>query len=541
MSKLLWSIDSLIVRGEVMFGFGWVFHPEKSIISLNLNFFSTEMKIISQIKAEYGKLREDIWKMFTGTPMALNSGFLLYGAVPRLTKFEFMVLECTLVDGTVIDLPVPRPSMISIDGLDQANKRRLLIKQYAIFFKRGLHLVRIGNFTSLFEKIGRYLRGRPKAFLQNSTELTILLKQQKYKGLCVILDHDLGGGANQFRERLINSLLHNDYVALILTFHVPTLTYVVILRGKQINTRYAISDPSILLSAAEILNVKNIFYNTGVSFSQPEDIPSFLITLKAKTSANLTVFVHDYFMICPSHFLLDYEGKFCRIPDLIACKICLPNNNQGFATLFAARDMQMWRSNWSALLESSDEIISFSNDSSKILLKSYPSIKANRISIKPHKINDFSPTFVTIKNIDALCIGVVGMIGFHKGAQVVKSLASEIRKRNSNIKIIIIGTIEASCDAGIVQQTGPYKHDDLPRTIERTGINVILFPSICPETFSYVVHELVNLQMPVASFNFGAPAERLSSYSKGLILNSMEPGTILDQLISFHQKIYLTK
>lgn len=541
MAKLLWSIDSLIVRGAVFFGFGWVFHPDISIVALNLNFFSSEMKILAKIQAEYGKLREDIGKIFSGSEMALNSGFLVYGAVPRLNRVESIVLECTLADGTVIDLPVPYSSMISIDGSDQANKRRLMIKQYALFFKRGLHLVRSGNFLSLFEKVRRYLRGRPKAFLQNSTELAMVLNQQKYEGLCVILDHDLGGGANQFRERLVDSLLHNEHVALILTFHVPTLTYVLILRSKQINTRYAISDPSILFNAAENLNVKEIFYNTGVSFSQPEDIPRFLITLKAKTSANLYVFVHDYFMICPSHFLLDHEGKFCRIPDYEVCANCLPNNKQGFATLFAARDLNKWRSNWGALLESSDEIITFSYDSSNILLKSYPSIEASRISIKPHKINNFSPSFVTIKNTADLCIGVVGMIGFHKGALVVKSLANEIRKRNTNTKIIIIGTIEASCDSRIVEQTGPYKHEDLPRTIERTGINVMLFPSICPETFSYVVHELVNLQMPVASFNFGAPAERLSSYSKGLILNSMEPGNILDQLISFHQKIYPIK
>ncbi len=67
----------------------------------------------------------------------------------------------------------------------------------------------------------------------------------------------------------------------------------------------------------------------------------------------------------------------------------------------------------------------------------------------------------------------------------------------------------------------------------------MLFPSICPETFSYVVHELMDMKLPVASFNFGAPAERLASYSKGLVLSSMDPASVLDELISFHRKTYL--
>jgi glycosyltransferase involved in cell wall biosynthesis len=75
--------------------------------------------------------------------------------------------------------------------------------------------------------------------------------------------------------------------------------------------------------------------------------------------------------------------------------------------------------------------------------------------------------------------------------------------------------------------------------IEKSGANVFLFPSIWPETFSYVVQELMSMSLPVASFNFGAPAERLETYQKGLVLDSMDPATVLDDLISFHRKSYL--
>lgn len=66
----------------------------------------------------------------------------------------------------------------------------------------------------------------------------------------------------------------------------------------------------------------------------------------------------------------------------------------------------------------------------------------------------------------------------------------------------------------------------------------MLFPSIWPETFSYVAQELVELDLPVACFDLGAPAERLRNYSKGMILKETTASAILDDLISFHRRIY---
>jgi len=74
--------------------------------------------------------------------------------------------------------------------------------------------------------------------------------------------------------------------------------------------------------------------------------------------------------------------------------------------------------------------------------------------------------------------------------------------------------------------------------LEDNGVNVILFPSIWPETFSYVVQEMIELGYPVASFNLGAPAERLQKYDKGVLLSSMNPEIVVQELIDMHRKIY---
>lgn len=541
MSEILWSADSIIIKDNVLFGFGWVFHKKKEIIDLRFKLLSLDGGLLGYIYADKGKPREDVARTYLGEPMALNSGFFVYGAVPTLSGLESILLECTLADGTTIVLTVPIPSVVIFSDRDNTDKNRLMLSQFFVFLKRGLHLLRMRKFSSLFEKVRRYKRGRPKSILKKPSELALLLKQHQCINLSLILDHDLGGGANHYRDRLVDTFVHEGRTTLILTYHVATLSHMLIVRNSRIHERYALSSSSFILEAFESLTLKEIIYNTGVSFPQPEDIPHLLIRLKNNTFCRLKVLVHDFFIVCPSHFLLDQDGRFCRIPDLRVCASCLPKNNQGFTTLYAAHDMNKWRSVWGALLESSDEIITFSESSAKLLRTAYPSIDKNQISITPHSVEHLSSDVVCIKNTDSLCIGVVGIIGFHKGAQLVKSLASEIKSRGANIKIVVIGTIEANCEPEVVQQTGPYKHENLSRLIEDSGANVMLFPSICPETFSYVVHELVELQLPVASFDFGAQAEKLSAYAKGLVLSSMYPENILDELIAFHHKIYLGK
>ena len=132
----------------------------------------------------------------------------------------------------------------------------------------------------------------------------------------------------------------------------------------------------------------------------------------------------------------------------------------------------------------------------------------------------------------------MGQIGVHKGALVVAALAAVIKQQGIDAKITVLGAIEANCDKDVLIQTGPYQHDDLPHLIERSGANIFLFPSICPETFSYVVQELMDMQLPVAAFNFGAPAERLANYHKGIILETMEPHALLRELECFHHETY---
>jgi glycosyltransferase involved in cell wall biosynthesis len=541
MSEILWSVDSLVVRDNTVFGFGWAFHKKQEITELFFRLTITgEAGLLPvHLSVDIGKPREDVEHAFSTQPNAFNSGYVFFGAFPFGKKLRSIDLLCSLEDGSVVELAVPDASVIRFSNDNEAGHNHLDVRQFYLFVRRGVHLIRAGKFKSLFSKIRRYLKGRPKNTLHEPSDLAVILRKDERKDLSLIVDHDLGGGANNYRDRLVDSIIQEGRTVIILTYHVATLSHMLILRNRRINIRFSIPDKKFFLEAVRRLSLIEIIYNTGVSVVRPEEIPPLLISLRQITSARLKILVHDFFTVCPSHFLIDSEGKYCHIPDMDVCSGCLSRNQQGFSSLFVDRDMPKWRAIWGSLLAASDEIVTFSNSSAKILQMAYPQIDTVKISIVPHKVHHLTGKLPQISNTGSLCIGIVGQIGFHKGSVFVQALAREIKRREIDLKIVIIGSIEASCDSSIVSQTGGYDYAELPAFIEGSGANVMLFPSIWPETFSYVVQELMDMKLPIASFNLGAPAERLSSYPKGLVLDSMDPGRVLNDLISFHREVYL--
>ncbi|SNX61191.1 Glycosyltransferase involved in cell wall bisynthesis [Nitrosomonas ureae] len=539
MSDLYWTIDSLVVKDNVMFGFGWIFHARYEVVSLRFRVMSAERNVPEHIYADFGKSREDVGRSYLNHARAMNSGYVVFGALSDERHPDSIVLECTLADGSTIELSVPSSKIICFSKDYAKGKNRIVLRQAGTLLKRGLYLIRSGKISSFFDKVKRYLNGRPQTALQKPDEFASLFESQEGQNLSVILDHNLGGGANQYRDRLVDAIIREGRSAIILTYHVATLSHMVIVRNKRLNVRYSIPDITFLWQSLQQLSVKDIIYNTAVSFVKPDEIPQFLIRLKVQTSARLMVLAHDFYLVCPSHFLLDHDGKYCQIPEISVCDNCLPKNRYGFAALFTERDISKWRAIWGSLLAAADEIITFSNSTAQLLMKAYPQIENSQISIRPHEVAYLEDKVVRIKQTASLRIGVVGQIGFHKGAAFIQQLSREIKRREVDVNIVVIGSIEVSCEPSVVSQTGPYRYDQLASLIDASGANVMLFPSIWPETFSYVVQELMYMDLPVASFNLGAPAERIASYSKGLVLASMDAASVLDELILFHSKIYL--
>jgi glycosyltransferase involved in cell wall biosynthesis len=524
-----YSVDRVVIRNSRIFGFGWVFHPDKLVNSVHVELWTAASTTIN-LPVVYGKPREDVSAHYPDSQYSLRCGFVVYGGWSATAE----IIEIQLVgeaDGETFRLPVPTTVLSGDAG------STLATHPYWMMMGRAWTLLRNGNMRQLLRKARRYCASRPGSHGDVSAAVRRQLEKNSCSRFMLVLDHDLGGGANNYREGLIRKRLAEGCGTLLLSFHLLSLQYTLEIFTTGRRQRFSISGLDALIELAEEGLISEAFYNNAVSFAHPEDVPDLLVTLRSVYGIPLTVALHDYFPICPSHFLLDASEKYCGVPDIDTCSKCLPKIDFWFVSLFESRDIRLWRSKWGACLGVADSILSFSNASRDLLLRAYPDLGTDRIDVVPHATSYFPARKPQVNMSAGLHIGVLGEIGPHKGCAIVQALSEEIIRQNASTRISVIGTLEADCDASVVSETGPYDASSLVDMVEASGANIFLFPSIWPETFSYVVDELMQLEVPIVCFDMGAPAERVRRYPSGKLIPFSNAHDILLQLNTFHAEL----
>ncbi|KAA0121578.1 glycosyl transferase, partial [Methylobacterium sp. P1-11] len=143
-------------------------------------------------------------------------------------------------------------------------------------------------------------------------------------------------------------------------------------------------------------------------------------------------------------------------------------------------------------------------------------------------------------------VAVLGAISLPEGGLLLQALAADARKRDLPLHFSIVGFSDPALTGGLeragVTETGRYSTDDptLDRVaraalqIAKTGrhweddefldlvtqvsADLVLLPSIWPETYAYALTLALRTGLPVAAFDLGAPAERLRGMPNGHLL-----------------------
>jgi glycosyltransferase involved in cell wall biosynthesis len=176
----------------------------------------------------------------------------------------------------------------------------------------------------------------------------------------------------------------------------------------------------------------------------------------------------------------------------------------------------------------------FSESTARLLVRAYPGLPRERLRVVPHEL-DFVPSRLPrVRRDGELVIGVMGQISLQKGANVVRELVELIEGGRYNARVVVIGTLDVAMESHRLHVTGSYSREQLVDLVEAHGVNLFLFPSIWPETFSYVVSEMMALEMPVVAFDLGAPADRLRGYAKAKLCEEVSAQAALDTLLDVH-------
>lgn len=394
------------------------------------------------------------------------------------------------------------------------------------------------RYPGLFEHYEDFIRRDPIRPLRDFLYLMVLAKQAGYPAL-VIIDNVIEGGAYAYSRELIANTLSAGQ---------PVLHLLDDIRTGELRAEWVSLDARLTLNFSGYaawgrviagIQPESILINNLFSFRRPMDFLHWLTQEPVIEGIPVSIALHDFFMLCPSLFLIDNEKNYCGLPDSSTCNRCFSRLPIDYP--IGTDSIADWRATWKKALARIDRIIAFSNSTRDLFIRIYPEY-AGKIVVRPHSMARFRHRSIAVDLSKPLHIGVVGTIGWQKGWNIVKQLCEEIDSRRLPFRVTVIGALVPDFSAACLNVTGRYERAGLASAIEQSGANIFLFPSIWPETFSYVAHEIMACGVPLCCFNLGAPAEALANYSAGLVLDEeTSPALLLTQMEDFRARLFSHK
>ena len=519
------SIDSLAFRKGMVFGWGWFLDDDLPAARCELD---VPMKDGStqRIRCVPGGMRDDLKSAFPGVGHAASAGFIIRGHLRGpADETTFARLICTLVNGETHVREVHGFPSRYVANWEARGRAR-----WVGFRERW---VSDGFGKAVSHQWGR-VRNRWQRWLSYFDMAMALRKRGE---TIVVFDHAMGGGANRYCQDMIAGMLADSRPVALVTFRLATLDYSLSLRWSDQRVEVVHEHLHALLRQFALADISEVHINNLVSFADPIGVVRWARERKQGHGSGIVLHLHDYYAICPSWTLIDVGGKFCGLPALDVCRKCLPANTAHTLSLAPEMEVEQWRQEWQGLLEMADRIIGFSNASVNILKTAYPMIDKSRITVQPHVVDAASLRQAQPVFGEVLVIGVIGHISAAKGALVLQQMAHLIKEESRPVRIVVLGTLEYHHVGDGIEVTGEYQGSRLPDLLEQHGVGVCMLPSVCAETFSYVTAEIMAMQMPLAVFGLGAPAERARRYDRGLVISQIDAETALDEIQSFASRL----
>jgi glycosyltransferase involved in cell wall biosynthesis len=523
------SIDRLVVSERRLFGWGWAAHHEQGIASVHLELEGEGWS--RRLEADIGLSRHDVRDAYPDLVNAEASGFVVTGYIPGRAATRAW-LDVELEDGST-----ERVDVTHVVEARYAKRRKWRIVAWVAHavwrrLKRG-------------DLAGIVRRAKTQSYSVPTlddigivAELVPALARRPH--LTIVFDHNMGGGANQYCRNLIAERNARGEAALLCTYNLPMLEYRLHVFEPGAESRvFRISTFLALERILEKIPAAELFVNSTVSFDEPLVLAEWLARMRAEFPASrLTVTAHDYFAICPSFVLLNDQGRYCGVPEISECNRCLRAHPASYVALSPPTEIGPWRALWGRCLDAADEIRCFSESTREHLRRAYPALPLARVTVIPHR-QDYVPARLPRVVRGAPVIGVIGEISPQKGAGIVRDIVSRIERENLDARVVVLGTLNLAHRSPKLQVTGAYRREELVDLIEKHGVNLLLFPSIWPETFSYVVAEMVALRLPIVAFDLGAPAERLRHHPLARLCAEVSGEAALATLLDFHRQLAL--
>jgi GT2 family glycosyltransferase/glycosyltransferase involved in cell wall biosynthesis len=357
----------------------------------------------------------------------------------------------------------------------------------------------------------------------------------------LILTHNFGGGTDRYVNDLIKKL-NLRYKVLLLKANVNTNLISLLLADGVTEIKFKLGNGTDFQGL-----VKNKEYNELLELIVTKykvdliNINSFIlqsfeiIDVARKFNIPTSYILHDFNLICPTNHLIDDTLKYCGACNYGDEKVKCLDHNIFYSRKMTAQNLYNYRSYIKLhVLPNIDCFISPSASAASIIQAYYPEIK--KIDVIPHAIADSyadQPTTPAIREgKHKLRVAVIGSIGVHKGLNVLKQLVRIID--HHKVELLLWGTSEP---INHVTYKGSYTSDQVVNILQQNNLDLVLFPAIWPETFSYTLSESFAANIPAVVSNLGALKDRVEEYNTGWVIDMNNTKGLAELLESLYDNM----
>ncbi|KTJ29078.1 glycosyltransferase [Enterobacter roggenkampii] len=366
----------------------------------------------------------------------------------------------------------------------------------------------------------RFIEQDPAHYSRIQTYLSLLTKSQL--PTILLVSHKLGGGVKKHIAEMAKFYKGNVHFLLLTpgaTDGDVNIRIDLSSHSNKYEFSFGVEDYQKLLDFLKRVGISLVHFHHTLGFNER------ILKLPNKLQVKYAITIHDYFLLSSNPTLTDENGLF------IGDNVVVENyNNKQKSFLLQSNSYQEW-------LNKADEVIFPSIDCYSRFIQFMPQLK-KRSRVAYHldhelyaknKINNIKKC----NQSDKLKVLVIGALSKEKGADNLEKVAKALRKKN--IEFYLLGYAYRQLDSSVIIH-GPYNEEHAIEFVNNISPDVVWYPALWPETYSYTLSLAIQNGYPVIVPNIGAFTERVTANHLAKVIDW---DSSVEQLVSMFEEFML--
>jgi len=334
-------------------------------------------------------------------------------------------------------------------------------------------------------------------------EYKLAISGSKRKGL--LITHDRAGGVQRSVDETVASF---PDIAWFILRPSQAGTVTLELAGYSGTNSLRFNDDNDFENLVSFLSLLELSF---VHWHHALGLPARLRSLHKRLEIPAFATLHDFYSVCPQISVTDKQGRYCGEPDLQGCESCLASR-----PVLGAASVAQWRTDMHDWLAGCAVLAAPSQDCAMRIRNYFPDLEISVVSHLEEVDCKLAPVRTLATN-GPLKVAILGGLSKIKGADQVDEVVALAQQAGAEISFRLFGHAYRALHPAL-EVTGPYEESQLEGMLEEWQPDIVWFPAVCPETYSYTLSTCLRNGLPVVTTNLGAFPERLAGVAQAWVL-----------------------